>query len=454
MAELELARAALKATQRLATSMQNRYFRLGAERFHRAWEKNRRDRVASAFAGWVNMGSKPEVPQGGSSTAASPPRPEVGPVRPPVNGVVLNGPGPTVVSGAREVAPSPRQATEERENAPSSPVKLMQPFTFQGDEGASYDRRAAVEETRASRGGEASVSPTACDKHTGLRQHPSPRSGQGANASVPVAAPRGATEDRDKGRVVGSGFPFPARVSTPVSTTAPSCAASRPAEVAGTSNANAKAGASAGVSTPVPCPGGSGRSALPDPPRVMIALRAAVGHELYSTGESLLRRLEADHRELHGKSYRPVPITGAERDQFHACLQDATRGPLRRAVLNLLRVQESYRAIAVERDRAGVERRGEGWRDGGDGDRRRASGGGGARGESGGSRRAGFERELSSLATGPMSSPAEKARAARYYKLRVLTFVTLGFPPTIPLVARACGYTSQLVFCGRLFVVA
>lgn len=157
----------------------------------------------------------------------------------------------------------------------------------------------------------------------------------------------------------------------------------------------------------------------PDLPRLMLALRVAVGQELYSVGERLMRCVEADHREIHGRPYRPLPLTGAERDQFRACLEDATDGPLRNGVLALLKAQDSYRAVTIDRDRSGNPTRkncnGSGCLKVDESD----SGGGVTNrtpmmGKEKDVRRGLKKRfDLSSLSTGPLSSPAEKAMAAR-----------------------------------------
>lgn len=161
-----------------------------------------------------------------------------------------------------------------------------------------------------------------------------------------------------------------------------------------------------------------------DLPRLMLALRTAVGEELYSIGERLFRCVEADHRDIHGKPYHPIPLTGAERDQFHACLEDATCGSLRQAVLAFLQAQELYRAVAIERDRA-LNQAGQAC-NGGEGRKngRRGGGGGsdcdGKRDSKVTPRKAKGARQIEvrgcdvfSLTTGPLSNPAEKARAAR-----------------------------------------
>ncbi|CAM9600055.1 unnamed protein product [Laminaria digitata] len=172
-----------------------------------------------------------------------------------------------------------------------------------------------------------------------------------------------------------------------------------------------------------------------DLPRLMLHLRAAVGEELYAVGERLLRCVEADHREIHGRPYCPVSLTGAERDQFRACFEDAVQGPLRHAVVAFLQTQESCRAMAVERGREqGQARRvmngGGGRKEGG-----RRSGGdsvsefNGASAVSRGMKNARLvaghnhrERnsDISSLVTGPLSTPAEKAWAARVLRDRLV----------------------------------
>lgn len=156
----------------------------------------------------------------------------------------------------------------------------------------------------------------------------------------------------------------------------------------------------------------------PDLPRLMLSLRTAVGEELYAIGERLLRCVEADHREIHGKPYHPIALTGAERDQFRACLEDSTCRRLRGGVLAFLRAQESYRALAVERDRPEKHtvqacNDGGGWAGaGGRGGLRRTANT--SKGKTRGARQV-DKRDcgISSLTTGPLSSPAEKAMAAR-----------------------------------------
>lgn len=156
----------------------------------------------------------------------------------------------------------------------------------------------------------------------------------------------------------------------------------------------------------------------PDLPRLMLSLRTAVGEELYAIGERLLRCVEADHREIHGKPYRPIALTGAERDQFRVCLEDSACHRLRGGVLAFLRAQESYRALAVERNRPEkhtVQACNDdmGWAGaGGRGDLRRTANT--WKGKTRGARQV-DKRDcgISSLTTGALSSPAEKAMAAR-----------------------------------------
>ena len=160
-------------------------------------------------------------------------------------------------------------------------------------------------------------------------------------------------------------------------------------------------------------------SDVPDLPRLMLHLRAAVGEELYIAGERLLRCIEADHREIHGRPYCPVSLTGAERDQFRACFEDSVQGPLMHAVVAFLHAQESYRAMAVERGRE--KEQAERTRNGGGGGGRGKGSGGGGNGPrsmdmsvgSGGKNVRERNDDLSSLVTGPLSTPAEKAWAAR-----------------------------------------
>lgn len=169
-------------------------------------------------------------------------------------------------------------------------------------------------------------------------------------------------------------------------------------------------------------------SDVPDLPRLMLHLRAAVGEELYAVGERLLRCVEADHREIHGRPYCPVSLTGAERDQFRACFEDSVQGPLRHAVVAFLHAQESYRAMAVERGREKEQAERIRNKGGAGGGRLKRSSGDSGPGSmkgsavSGGTKNARIvagknsrERncDLSSLVTGPLSTPAEKAWAAR-----------------------------------------
>lgn len=161
-------------------------------------------------------------------------------------------------------------------------------------------------------------------------------------------------------------------------------------------------------------------------PHFMLALRTAVGEELYAVGERLLRCVEADHREIYGRPYHPIPVTGAERDQFHACLSGASHGSLRNIVVTFLQAQESFRALAVERDRetnrpeavcSDVRARADGalsW--GGRFCLERRNAKGERRVEEWKDKEAkydGWRRNISSLTTGPLSNPEEKARAAR-----------------------------------------
>lgn len=142
-----------------------------------------------------------------------------------------------------------------------------------------------------------------------------------------------------------------------------------------------------------------------DLPRLMLALRIAVGHELYAAGERLFRCVEADHGEMHGKPYLPVSLTGAERAQFRACLEDTCNGSLRQGVSALLRVQEASRKAAMERKEAKkvILRSGGSARD----DMVQLNG------KSSGPMYEGSLPTLASFLTSPLSSRAEKNKAAR-----------------------------------------
>ena len=419
-------RAALKATQSVALSVQNRYARLGAERLHRTLARNLTDHVASAFRSWVDAGSRPEVAR--TNVSRSTVARADGVDTPRAKSGAANAPPANVISETREAATNTLDdAAEEAEGgrrAPTTPTP-----SAPSNAGAEQNGRHETTETGAIAENDGASAPVVSlsGNRSGSHQRSNPWSVQAIGAATPVTAPREKAEnrDRDRGRdhVVG-GFPFPVTTSSPADFIAPGAAASRPAAVT-PRDTHARA-ASSDVSAPVPVavarPDGSsgGPAANQDPSRVMLALREAVGDELYAVGERLLRCVEADHREIQGRAYRPIPVTGAERGQFHAFLQGATGGALRRAVLRFLRVQESYRAVAVESDRECAEHSREGMCVGhglGGG-----GGGGGAGGGVRGTRRKSKHthcveerrHELSSLTTGPLSSPAEKARAARY----------------------------------------
>eukprot|EP00752_Nemacystus_decipiens_P016427 g14684.t1 len=360
-AALEVARAALKTTQSVALSVRNRYARLGAKRLHKTLEHNLRGRLSSAFRGWLDAGPKPEVTRTSVSRSTVAREKGLGTPRGGNRGHA-DGPPSTVASRTREAATNTLELAEDGETAQRAPATTPIPSVPSNAGAKEEDGRGATNiENEAS-----ALLVSLPGNHLGSnRQRPKPWPDQAVGASTPATGPcEGESLDRD--HVVG-GFPFPVTTSSSqASFTAPSAAASRPAPVTQDANASACNSTLGGeASVPVARPDGGGApSANQDPPRVMLALRAAVGDELYAVGERLLRCVEADHREIQGKAYRPIPVTGAERDQFHACLQDATRGPLRRAVLRFLRVQESYRAVAVERERQGAERTREGRRAG------------------------------------------------------------------------------------------
>eukprot|EP00903_Cladosiphon_okamuranus_P009302 g8874.t1 len=409
----------LEATQTLAFSVKNRYARLGTERLHKTLEQIRRDRVASAFWTWIDAGTGPEVAQKRTSRSTVA-RPEDFGTTSSNRGVV-NDPPAAIVAETREAATSTlHEGAEEGETARKT-TPTPTPCVAPSNACVKEEGRDTTNTTGATNyGNKAPVSISTPGNRLGSNRRPILDPDQVVRTSTPETEPCEETEDlHDRDHVVG-GFPFPVTSSPAHSTTPADTAANRPAPVTEDANASFCNNSSSEVFVAVAHPdgGGGGSSAKPDPPRVMLALRAAVGNELYAVGESLLRCVEADHREIQGRAYRPIPVTGAERDQFHVCLHDATRGPLRRAVLRFLRVQESYRAAAVERDR-------EGWRvEHGSGRSGGGGGGGGgvrnARCKSKGAQRVKqHQYKVSSLTTGALSSPAEKARAARV--LRDLT---------------------------------
>ena len=415
--------------------MQNRCARLGAERLHKTLEQNLRSRVASAFLSWVNAGLKPGVAQTqhASRSPALARAEDFGTPRGPKTGGVADGPPPTVVSETREAATNTPAVAEEGESAEGAPTPPPPPSVPSDVDVREDGREDATPETGGNAENDSPVlSAPLPGGRVGLNQQShNPWSDRAVGASTAsITERREKVDNRDRDHV-GGGFPFPVISSSPACVTTPSAVAAshRPAPGTAEDGNNAIFCNSTGGEAPGPfarLDGSGGPSANPDAPRVMLALRAAVGNELYGVGERLLRCVEADHREIQGKAYRPIPVTGAEREQFHACLRDATRGPLRRAVLRFLRVQESYRAVAVEREREGAECSREGRRVGhglgvggvgvgGDG----VGVGGGSvrdtRRRSKDTRRVKEHRyDVSSLATGPLSSPAEKARAARY----------------------------------------
>ncbi|CAN0294888.1 unnamed protein product [Ectocarpus sp. 12 AP-2014] len=441
-AELEVARTALGAAKSTASSARGRCIRLGATRVLKVLERNRRDRLAQTFSCWIDAGRVfPVVPSTEEDIASLGPKG-----------------GRRVVS---ETCTGHRQGLAQQQgDAPArsrggfgpptvdSPTDLCALSTTtsggRGAQGGAHtadideDKGFVVASTEDEGGGAyLDALPSVAASNDRSRHNRRDGHTDGINGtmvsnentpapldissipSTPVAASHKRPSNQHQGTqrcssLFVGGYPSPGRRST----TSLSTASSKPA--AAKSNIS-------GASNPVPVPGGSGWSANPDLPRLVLSLRAAVGEELYAVGERLLRCVEADHREIHGRSYHPVPITPAEREQFNVCLEDAARGRLRRVVLTFLQVQESYRAAAVEKDRGNVEKtrqgrrvRMNGWTCGG--------GGGGADGgrclrdarpRSARNAKEGQD-EISSLTTGPLSTPSEKARAARVLRDRLV----------------------------------
>ncbi|CAB1117240.1 unnamed protein product [Ectocarpus sp. CCAP 1310/34] len=441
-AELEVARTALDAAKSTASSARGRCIRLGAARVLKVLARNRRDRLAQTFSCWVDAGRVFPVVPSNEEVIAS-----LGPQQ-----------GRRAVS---ETCAGHRQGLAQQQG--DAPAESRDGFgppkadstthlcalstTTSGGRGAQggahtadmgEDKGFVVASTEDEGGGAyLDALPSVAASNDPSRDNSRDAHTNGVNGtmasngntpapldissipSTPVAASHKRPSNQHQGTprcssLFVGGYPSPGRRST----TSLSTASSKPA--AAKSNIS-------GASNPVPVPGGSGWSANPDLPRLVLSLRAAVGEELYAVGERLLRCVEADHREIHGKLYHPVPITPAEREQFHVCLEDAARGRLRRAVLTFLRVQESHRAAAVEKDRGNVEKtrqgrrvRMNGWTCGGGGCG--GNGGGclrGARPKSARNAEEGQD-EISSLTTGPLSTPSEKARAARVLRDRLV----------------------------------
>lgn len=435
-AKLEVARTALGAAKSMASSTRGRCIRLGAARLLKVLEQNRRDRLAQTFSGWVDAGRVFPVAPSTEEDIAS-----LGPqaARRVISETCAAGhrQGPAQQQGD---APARSRDGFGPPTADSTTDFCALPTTTSGGRGARGGVHTAgidegkgflVSSTENERGGAHldALPPVVAsndrskdnrrDAHTDDVNDTMASNGNtpppldiSSISSTPVAASHKRSSNQDQGiprcsSLFVGGYHSPGRGST----TSLSTAASKPA---------AAKNSISGASNPVPFPGGSGWSANPDFPRVVLSLRAAVGEELYALGERLQRCVEADHREIYGRSYHPIPITTAEREQFHVCLEDATRGRLRSAVLTFLRVQESHRASAVEKDRGNVEEsrhgrqvRVNGWTCGGGGVG--AGDGGCLRGARRNNTRSAEEgqHEVSALTTGPLSSPAEKARAAR-----------------------------------------
>ncbi|CBJ48389.1 hypothetical protein Esi_0002_0169 [Ectocarpus siliculosus] len=441
-AELEVARTALGAAKSTASSARGRCIRLGAARVLKVLERNRRDRLAQTFSCWVDAGRVfPVVPSTEEDIAS------LGPQE-----------GRRVVS---ETCAGHRQGLAQQQGdalarsrdgfgpptADSTTDLCALSTTTSGGRGAQggmhtagidEDKGFVVASTEDEGGGaHLDALPSVAASNDRSRDNRRDAHTDGVNdtmasngntpapldvssiPSTPVTASHKRPSNQDQrtprcSSLFVDGYPSPGRRST----TSLSTASSKPA---------ASKSSISGASNPVSGPGGSGWPANPDLPRLVLSLRAAVGEELYAVGERLLRCVEADYRETHGRSYHPVPITPAEREQFRVCLEDAARGRLRRAVLTFLRVQESHRAAAVEKDRGNVEKtrqgrrvRVNGWTCGGGGGG--AGGGGCLRGARRKSARNAEEGQdgISSLTTGPLSTTAEKARAARVLRDRLV----------------------------------
>ncbi|CAM9198059.1 unnamed protein product, partial [Scytosiphon promiscuus] len=430
--ELEVARAAANATQSMASCIRNRVGRLGAIRLKNTLEKNRRFRLSWAFAAWIRI-----VQNFPSFT----PSPAVG-----ENGTPLgrHKDGATACAKCGGTGQEVPEETERAQAQPDVPRAMSDCIPPQLPSVAGFGpRRVEKEVDTQDVGEEATVlAVPIAKKGRSAREDPATTillstvqvkdtiEDDADGTDTVIAKKRGEILTRltdsgdldtpmDTSDPIMIGSPLPNKRCSPVSTILPSPSTCRRAQVEDITNVtcgNRDSNEDYAATTPV-TGRGSIYSAIPNSPRAVLALREAVGQELYDLGERLLRCVEADHREVHGRLYHAISITGAEREQFHACLEDASRGSLKRTVLAFLEVQESCRAVAAERDRGdGVKSRGGRHGEGGDGDafsgakmKKRNAWDTGER-----------QHELSSLTTGPLSSPAEKARAARVLRDRLV----------------------------------
>lgn len=147
-------------------------------------------------------------------------------------------------------------------------------------------------------------------------------------------------------------------------------------------------------------------------PRLMQCLRIRIAEELYHTIEQLYRVVGADALELHGAGLGGVtdpPLTEVERLQFGGVVRDATAGTLKWLVLIYLRTYESIKALLAERDLVPPTKK----------SRKRSK-------HTASSAPSIVAADLASLKMGGSATPADKARAARTLRNRLISLIEDG----------------------------
>lgn len=438
--DLENIRVALEDTQRLSTACRTRFILFVMIRLNNIMERNRQELLAHAFTQWYHEGALTEEPVEGSAAdqvVAGQPwgRPRSSTDR---NAQMLTEPE-TAEASTSTPAPSPGLGT-------SSNYVKSNNSRHSSDTLAPLDSpHTAWDDLLA--GGPSGKQPTNNAGVVGTRNTPtiSPRMEgrvlQGPDVSsedcVPLRTRKGQVIDSEETRFDAQVVESP---NANTSVRQGSRLSSYPRAMIQEGREHKQTNGNCTVNDREEAPKTTRRPSdepmsdrisiaaaqAPDSPRLILAMRMALGEELYDVGERLMRCVEADHRDMHSRPYQPIPLTDAEREQFRACLADASRGTLRRGVVTFLRAQDSDRAIAEESGREDTKTTYSC-----NGDRVQRNGQSGGRGryayEGGGGRRMATLRgkgerlrnpkerryDLSSLTTGPMSCPAEKAAAAR-----------------------------------------
>lgn len=438
--DLEDIRVALEDTQSLSTACRNRFINFVMVRLHNIMERNRQELLEHAFAKWYRECALTEEPVEESATGKLIARQPWGRWRSSSdrNTKMLTEPEAAEAS-ASTLAQSPGLGTslnyvmlDNSLHASSTVVPLDSPHT-------TWDDFLA--------GGSSGKQPINNADVVGTRDTPtiSPRMEGRVLQALDVSFDECVPLCTRKGKVIDSeATRFDAQVEESPNTSTSARQGSRllsyPRAVIQDgrehtqTNGNCRVNYRGGTPTTTRGPSDEPMSdrisiavaQAPDSSRLILAMRMALGEELYDVGERLMRCIEADHREMYSRPYQPIHLTDAEREQFRACLVDASRGRLRDGVVTFLRAQDFDRAVAEKRGRADtkttyscngdrVQRKGQSRGQGRDAyergcARRMAT----LRGK-GERLRNPKERQydLSSLTTGPMACPAEKAAAAR-----------------------------------------